>query len=611
VNAMSANGDPSRHRTRHERAQRARRRRSSGLARLLLLVAAVVLLAVIVVPGLPEHDAPTKALARSTLTPAERPTVRLQPKPPPQLLARVPQTSASATVTLSETASTVPSAFLGLSTEYWALPIYQHHLSLFERALSLLHAPGDGPMVLRIGGDSADHSFWAPRARRAPKWAFDLNGEWLSHVRSLVQRLGLRVILDLNLVTGSPRRGAQWAQAAETELPRGSIVGFEVGNEPDIYSHHYWREAISRASPGTHLPLPRSISSSSYVKDFQAYGQQLGSLTSRTPLAGPVLAHPSVNVGWVSKLLASAHPGLGLVTAHSYPYSACVRPSSSSYPTVTRVLSERASAGVAQAVAPAVRLAHRAGLPFRMTELNSVTCGGRRGVSNTFATALWAPDTLFELMRTGVDGVNMHIRANPINAPFALWGNRLDARPLLYGLIMFVRTLGPHAQLVNLGLRENPSLNVKAWAVRVLGDKLHVLLIDKGGRSASVDLRLPSSGLATVQRLLAPSARATSGVTLAGQRLGADGAWHGRRQVETILPGPTGYRVTLPAASAALVSVQLHSAAPVPKSRPLAVLSAPSSSAPRRAQSHGTSVSGHGVAPQSRRRPAPQRHRRG
>jgi Glycosyl hydrolase family 79 C-terminal beta domain len=575
----------------------------------VLLVAVIALLAVTAVPGLPEHDAPTKALARPTRHLGKPVGTQLQASPPPQLVGASPRTSAS--LTLARSATTVPSSFLGLSTEYWALPIYERHLSLFERMLSLIHADSDGPLVLRIGGDSADHSFWAPRERHTPRWAFDVNGAWLSHVRTLVDRLGLRVILDLNLVTSSPRRGAQWAQAAEAELPRGSIVGFEVGNEPDIYSHHYWRLAISRAAPGAHLALPRSISASNYVKDFQSYGQQLRSLTSRAPLAGPVLAHPALDVGWVSKLLAAAHPGLGLVTAHTYPYSACVKqPTSSSYPTIARLLSERASTGVAQAVAPAVRLAHRAGLPFRMTELNSVTCGGRRGVSNTFATALWAPDTLFELLRTGVDGVNMHIRANPINAPFALWGNRLDARPLLYGLIMFVRTLGPHAQLVNVGLRQSPTLHLKAWAVRVLGDTLHVLLIDKGRHSARVDLRLPASGIATVQRLLASSASATSGVTLAGQHLGADGAWHGRRQVETIAPGPNGYDVTVPATSAALVSVRLHSA-PTAASAPVTALGAQRPSPRRHAASAGTRPSTSATAPRTRRRAASSRHRRG
>ena len=45
----------------------------------------------------------------------------------------------------------------------------------------------------------------------------------------------MRLIVDLNLVTDTPLTAATWARAAETSLPRGSIIGFEVGNEPDIY----------------------------------------------------------------------------------------------------------------------------------------------------------------------------------------------------------------------------------------------------------------------------------------------------------------------------------------------------------------------------------------
>ncbi len=40
--------------------------------------------------------------------------------------------------------------------------------------------------------------------------------------------------------------------------------------------------------------------------------------------------------------------------------------------------------------------------------MNSVTGGGAKGVSNTFASALWALDTLFELAQAGVSGVNVH-----------------------------------------------------------------------------------------------------------------------------------------------------------------------------------------------------------
>ena len=90
-----------------------------------------------------------------------------------------------------------------------------------------------------------------------------------------------------------------------------------------------------------------------------------------------------------------------------------------------------------------MRVAARRRLPFRLTELNSVTCGGRRGVSNTFATALWAPDALFALLEAGVDGVDVHVRARTINAAFVPVAGGIGARPLLYGLMLFARALVP------------------------------------------------------------------------------------------------------------------------------------------------------------------------
>ena len=165
------------------------------------------------------------------------------------------------------------------------------------------------------------------------------------------------------------------------------------------------------------------------------------------------------------------------------------------------------------------RVAHAAGLKFRLTEFNSVTCGGKPGVSNTFATALWAPDALFTAMRAGADGANLHVRASTVNAPFAITKGGLDARPLLYGLMLFNRTLGPQARLVRLHLTAPRSLDLSAWAVQIRGKILHVLLIDKGRRTVRVELHLPTSAPAGVQRLLAPSPYSRYGVTLAGQQL--------------------------------------------------------------------------------------------
>jgi hypothetical protein len=263
---------------------------------------------------------------------------------------------------------------------------------------------------------------------------------------------------------------------------------------------------------------------------------------------------------WVSTLLHRAHPRLRVISAHVYPYSACARPGQPLRPTVPKLLSDTGTAGMARTIGPAVALAHRAGFSLRLTEINSVTCGGVNGVSNTFATALWAPDALFELMRAGVGGVNLHARVTSINDPFYFTAQGLQTHPLLYGLILFKRMLGAHARLVPVRLQRSRSLDLKVWAVREGSSTLstlNVLLLNKGGRTALVNLHLPTRSKAFVQRLLAPSAWSTSHVTLAGQRLNRQAEWQGTLRLESISPTPTGYAVRVRGQSAALLTVHV------------------------------------------------------
>jgi hypothetical protein len=461
---------------------------------------------------------------------------------------------ASVTVDPWLTVATVPRSFLGASTEYWVPPRSHRRLVLFERALSLLRAPGDGPLVIRIGGDSADRSLWDPQGIALPPWLFEITPRWLRAAAWLVRDLGARLILDLNLAIDSPKAEAAWARAARAALPAGSIVGFEIGNEPDLHTRGYLLGAVTPTDASGPSQL-LGITPRGYVRAFLAYGRALARVAPGVALLGPVVSGSPLDVRWISALVDGARGLLGAVSAHAYPLSACARPGSSGYPTIDRVLSENTSAGVAREVEPGVRLAESIGVPLRLTELNSITCGGLGGVSNAFATALWAPDTLFELVRAGVASADIHIRADTINAPFVLRGDRLEARPLLYGLALFARTLGPGARLVDVRVRAAPSLHLKVWAVRLDGGRLHVLIINKGDRSALVDLRVPAVGPTSVVRLLAPSASSRSGVTLAGQLIDDHGRWSGRRRVETTAPHRGALSVFVPRMSAALVSV--------------------------------------------------------
>lgn len=463
----------------------------------------------------------------------------------------------TAVVTLvSQGTQPVPRSFLGISTEYWTLPLFETHARLLERALSLIRTPGNGPLVMRVGGDSADHTFWNPAPLKAPRWVVQLGPRFLQGVGALVKSVGMRLILDLNLVTGTPLTAARWAKAADTGLPRGSIVGFEVGNEPDLYARRYWSWLIFHPAAGMSV-LPKDLTAQSYARDFEAYSDLLAEAAPGLPLVGPAVAHPGSNREWISTLIGSKPSRLGMISGHEYPYSACARPGAAAYPTIGRVLSEAGSAGIARRIAPAVQMAHSAGLPFEMTELNSVTCGGLAGVSNTFATALWTPDALFRLLRAGVDAINVHVREDAINQAFALRNFGLLPRPLLYGLLLFDRTLGPGAQLVGVHLVAHHAPHLDVYAVRLAHNVLHVLAIQKGASPVHLDLALAGAGNATVERLLAPSVSARYGVTLGGQWLGRDARWHGRPSHETIKPGPAGYQLTVPRFGAALVTVRL------------------------------------------------------
>jgi hypothetical protein len=533
-----------------------RRLRRRRIRRFVSIGLGVVAIGALLVPlALPDQDGITRAVARDRRHDPTAAGARTAPGSQEAGLVIGPA-PAQATLTIAPNAATTPApgSFFGLSTEYTALPTFEKNMPVFERVLTMLHEPGDGPLVLRIGGDSADQSFWN---RPVPNWAFELTPGYLSRLAALVVRDRVKLIVDLNLVTDTAQVAAAWAHAAETRLPHGSIVGFEVGNEPDLYSRRHWVAATARSPLQTGI-LPSAITPSIYVQDFAAYARAIGENAPDIRVIGPAVAHPRLGVDYIRALIANERSELGAVTAHVYPYSACKRrPSSPSHPTVARLLSRHATGAFATDIVSAVKVAHAAGLKFRLTEFNSVTCGGTPGVSNTFATALWAPDALFTAMRAGADGANLHVRSNAINAPFAITAAGLTARPLLYGLLLFNRTLGPQARLVRVHVAAPRPLNLSAWGVEVRGDILHLLLIDKSNRAVRVSLHLPAITPATVQRLLAPSPYSRSGVTLAGQQLNYAAQWTGARRTETLAPSATGYALTVARHSAALVSVRL------------------------------------------------------
>jgi hypothetical protein len=452
----------------------------------------------------------------------------------------------------------LPVSFLGLSTETWAVPGLESDPLATARVLNLLRIPGDGSLMLRLGGQSTEQTYWdAPRLGVGTE-AYRPGRDWLKMLRSLTRSSRLHLLIDLNLVARSPSMAASFARALARAMPPGSLSGFEVGNEPDI-GHRQVRNPL--APPGETVPsTPKGwdqYTSSQYISLFRSYARAVHRVVPAVRLAGPEVFFAGRDAFWIQQLVAAQRSRLGMLTVHRYPLSSCTSPTAGDRATIPRLLGQNASAGLANELVEAVRIANRSHLPMRLSEFNSVTCGGAPGVSNAFATALWAPDTLFSIWSVGATGVNLHLAPTQPNAAFSISRSGLTTHPLLYGMIMFARATGPGAKLAPVNTPGALSHNVKVWAVHSAHNVLKLLVLDKGAGAVNAALHLGNHGRATIQRLIAPGPGATSGVTLAGQHLGAQGQWLGRRVTAQISPVNGTYTVPLPAYSGALITVQL------------------------------------------------------
>jgi hypothetical protein len=470
------------------------------------------------------------------------------PAPRPDVSVRIASAPAS---------RPIPPGFVGLSLEFPAVLAYTGAQPgvvdpVFLQLVRNL-APGQSP-VLRIGGDSTDGTWWRVRGHARPGGvSYTLSPLWLQNTRTLAQRLRAHLILGIELEANQPALSGAEARAFLAGIGRRSIEALEIGNEPNRYTALPWYHSSPR-----HPVFGRHgrYDFGAFAADFARVRRALPAV----PLAGPTVG----GFDWLAPLrgFLAAEPRLAVVTLHRYPLNRCFTlPRSPTYPTVAKLLAPRTSRGLAAGIAPYAALAHRHRVGFRVDEMQSVACGGKRGVSNTFAAALWALDTLFSLAGQGVDGVNVHTFPDARYQLFSFRhaeGRRLaSVSPEYYGLAMFARAAPPGSRLLPVQVTGAGSA-LRAWATRARDGRWLVLLInDDTSRRHVVAIAGPPRARATLERLSAPSAWATSGATLGGRRFDpATGALTGPPRTEPVTPSAGRYTVALAPMSAALLTVR-------------------------------------------------------
>jgi hypothetical protein len=429
--------------------------------------------------------------------------------------------------------------FTGLSYESAQLSDANFFAGDNTRLIELIAGLGQHG-VLRIGGNTSEYCFWksdpqahgtsansvqgplgpdkgnkAPRRRVITEQAIRNLRDFLDHVP------GWSLIYGLNLGLGTPETAAEEA-AFVSRVVGSKLLAFQMANEPDLF----YKNGL----------CPASYNADQFIIEWRRFFEAVRKRVPDAPFAGPDTAF---NNDWLVPFAKAFRNDVKFVSSHYYAEG----PPNDPEMDIPRLLRpdprlEREFSGLQQ-------VTRETGLPFQLAETNSCYGGGKEGVSDTFASALWGADYMFRIAQAGGIGVNFHGGGYGWYTPIA--GTRakgFEVRPLYYGMRLFRET--STGEMLETNLSTAPD-GLRVYAVQradghVVTTALNLSL------EHPIDLTLDHklSGLRLI-RLKAPNAAAKTGETLGDARIEADGAWHANSH-ET-----TGAGLRLPPASAALI----------------------------------------------------------
>jgi hypothetical protein len=473
---------------------------------------------------------------------------------PKVLLAdAAPALTALLTIHPSQRGFAIAPDFLGLSYESAQLAhpeFFSVQNADFAGYLSALNPNG----VLRIGGNTSGYAFWAPHHPQAANGGStvpesvgpDTGGplstftqttpQAIRNLREFLDRIQWRCIYGLNFAKGTPEQAAEEA-AAVSAILGDRLICFQFGNEVDNFAKKGLR--------------PVGYNYSAFAVEWANFYHAVNARVPNVKVAGPDSASTGA---WIREFAEQFGKEVMMLTTHYYAEG----PPSDPSMTIERLLNPanpRWDTGIPN-IREAMAESH---LPFRLTETNSCFHGGKPGVSNTFASSLWALDLMFQLVQLGGSGINFHGGGYGWYTPVAgTMENGFVARPEYYAMLLFSQLLGGHVVSSHLDAPEaatDSSPALVCYALQNASGKLQAVVINKSA-TASYKMTVQANAAAErilLQRLIAPSLEDQADVTFAGAPVGMRGAWRAERNEHVNLKNGAAI-CFIPAASAALLT---------------------------------------------------------
>ena len=388
--------------------------------------------------------------------------------------------------------------------------------------------------LIRIGGNISDWARYVPNGTplvMAQNRTTIFNQSELADLGEFLKATGWKIMWGLNLKTGT--RVEAVAEAVAVQKALGSYLqSFEIGNETDL-------QPAFKNKPDA------------YLAAYRDYKVAIRAVLPDALFSGPDAAW---GVEWLQDFAKAESSDLKLLTRHYYRGGA--RDTNSTIPALLET-----DVKFEQQLAELQKISSDARVPIRFNEINSFFGGGKKGVSDTFASALWCLDTMFMLVAHGCDGVNLETDINqiakvsdysPIYRDEAT--GQLIARPEYYGMLAF--SIAGVGDVLKTSVSKT-GVNVKAYATRNSKGELWVTVINKDlSKPAKFELHVPASySTSDCFRLTAPTVESKDHVTLAGAEVSPEGTWKSD-QVEAVPMKSGNIQFNVPATSAALMRLR-------------------------------------------------------
>jgi Glycosyl hydrolase family 79 C-terminal beta domain len=426
----------------------------------------------------------------------------------------------------------VPKDFEGLSYETGLLTESPDFLNENNAVfIQLIKNLGSG--VLRIGGNTSDEIDWSDNARTPETPLNLLTTSDIDRLSAFSKTIGWPVLFGLNLGNNNATVAANEALYVHNSL-QNSLYALQSGNEPDVFN-------LKLRKP--------TYSFQNFLQEWNTYFSAVKAKISNERFAGPDV--DPFNPSWLSSFAASEHSNIRLIDGHYYNTG----PATDANITYHTILGPNTKLN--GYLLQLSNISSKYHLPYRITECNSVWAGGKAGVSDVFASSLWALDYMWNVAENKGQGVNFH-GGGPrfVYTPIASENGTYTARPEYYAMLAFKYGSTGGSIIPATIADPRASNNCTVYACANADNTYSITLINKEeAKNFAFTIQLNKiASTIKIARLRAPSVTSKKYITFAGSTVNADGTFTASTN-KTYPVNKNSFVVTVLAGSAAVVTV--------------------------------------------------------